>query len=714
MNKIINKIYLLLTMAGLLAWPFCGLAYTGTVKNDYPRLANYYLRWDIPNSEVNNLAKWDVLVLDMEVQHNSLANLRKIRQLNPKIIILAYVTSEEILTAPQDPGYAKLRDQLQQQIDPSWWLKDKSGNFTSFWSGTRMLNVTNGAGVNAQGQRWNDFLPQFINSQVMSTGLWDGVFYDNVWPDISWFNNGNLDYNNDGQADGKSALDAAWAAGNEKLLGNTQALFGGKYLIVSNSRHDTAYQPLMNGIMLESFPAPWEADGTWAGSMKSYTDIKGFAQPYLGILNSNTNNTWAQNNYHKMRFSLGSALLGDGSFSFDYGVNDHSQTWWYDEYQAELGPAVSSPINILDKTNKTYRQGLWRRDFENGIVVVNSTGQTQNYATTDEVFTKLSGAQDPIVNNGSRVNLVSIAADDAVVLLGDLASRKIPATAAIAPTPTTNPAPATQPAATGNTTENVITNAVFKNGVFFRAFDQNGNQVRNGFFAYDGRYPGGAQIITADIDNDKANETIVNFNGTVTIYRGTKVLTSFKPFNGLFKGDISLAIADLNGTGRKELVIGAGRGGGPQVRIFSTDGRLLSGGFFAYDRNFRGGVNVAAIDYNNDGKDEIFTGAGFGGGPQVRIFNGNGKVLGGFFAYDKNSRSGVSVTVGNLNGTNDRQIITGAGPGAQPQVRVWDKFGKLIAQFLAYDKTATAGITVAAADINHDGKDEILAGNTSY
>jgi hypothetical protein len=193
MNKKFTKIYLMIIMASFLVWPFCSSAYTGTVKTDYPRLANYYLRWDIPNTEVNNLAKWDVIVLDMEVQHNSLANLKKLRQLNPNIIILAYITSEEIYNSPQDSTTGKLRNELLNQINSSWWLKDKSGNFTSFWPATRMLNLTDGAGLSASGERWNDFLPEFVNNRLMSTGLWDGVFYDNVWPDISWFNSGNLD-----------------------------------------------------------------------------------------------------------------------------------------------------------------------------------------------------------------------------------------------------------------------------------------------------------------------------------------------------------------------------------------------------------------------------------------------------------------------------------------------------------------------------------------
>jgi hypothetical protein len=717
MKKIFSRINICFLLTTFLFWPFFAYAYQGTVQSDYPKLANYYTKWVLSESDVAPLSKWDVLLLDPQTQENSANILREIRQKNPQIIILARVAVEEINNSPDNTiGFkgGSVRNDLLQQLSDNWFLRDKNGNKLSFWAGTNLMNLTDGSGQ-ANGLRWNEFLPQFVKSRIISTGLWDGVFYDNVWPTISFFNNGNLDVDNNKTIKSKAQIDQEWLAGNIKLLNRTQQLLGGGYLVVANGRASNSYQPYLNGIMLENFPSSYEGDGTWAGSIKAYLNDKNFLTPKVSIVNANTNNTWNMQNYHKMRFSLGSTLLSDGYFSFDYGDQNHQQTWWYDEYQTALGKPVSAPINILDKNSGVIKKGLWRRDFENGIVVVNSTSQTQNYEFTNEVFTKISGTQDSTVNNGSRINLVSIAAQDAVVLLGDLASRKVP-TGILATTvaPTVNTATPASTVSSGKTTENIITNAVFKNGVFFRAFDQSGNQKRSGFFAYDGRYPGGAQVISADIDNDKINETIVNNKGVITIYRGTKILSSFKPFDSLFKGDISLAIANLNGNGQKQLVIGAGKGGGPQIRIFNTNGRLLSGGFFAYDRNFRGGVNVATIDINNDGKDEIVTGAGVGGGPQVRIFNQNGKVLGGFFAYDKNSRFGVTVAAGNLNGNSDRQIITGTGPGVQPQVRVWDKFGKLISQFFAYDKTVAGGITVGAADINGDGKDEVLAGSTAY
>ncbi|MBU0649023.1 C39 family peptidase [Patescibacteria group bacterium] len=111
-----------------------------------------------------------------------------------------------------------------------------------------------------------------------------------------------------------------------------------------------------------------------------------------------------------------------------------------------------------------------------------------------------------------------------------------------------------------------------------------------------------------------------------------------------WRGSLSLVIGDLNADGSREIVVAPGAGGGPHVRIFSFEGRLL-GQFNAYASGFRGGVNLAVGDVNSDGRDEIVTGAGPGGGPHVRIFDGAGQVLNQWFAYSKWMKSGVLVQV---------------------------------------------------------------------
>ena len=61
--------------------------------------------------------------------------------------------------------------------------------------------------------------------------------------------------------------------------------------------------------------------------------------------------------------------------------------------------------------------------------------------------------------------------------------------------------------------------------------------------------------------------------------------------------------------------------------------------FFAYDPAFAGGVRVAAGDLDGDGRVDLITGAGPGGGPHVRVFSGvDLHELASFFAFGDRQR----------------------------------------------------------------------------
>ncbi len=111
-----------------------------------------------------------------------------------------------------------------------------------------------------------------------------------------------------------------------------------------------------------------------------------------------------------------------------------------------------------------------------------------------------------------------------------------------------------------------------------------------------------------------------------------------------------MASGDVNGDGIDDLVTGAGEGGGPQVLVFTNASPVPILGFFAYAANFTGGVRVGTVDFDGDKFDDIVTGAGPGGGPHVRIISGRVLAnfntpadLASFFAYDAGFTSGVYV-----------------------------------------------------------------------
>src|SRR4051794_6293575 len=69
------------------------------------------------------------------------------------------------------------------------------------------------------------------------------------------------------------------------------------------------------------------------------------------------------------------------------------------------------------------------------------------------------------------------------------------------------------------------------------------------------------------------------------------------------------------------------------------------------------------------------SGAGPGGGPHVRAWDGNFQDVASFYAYDSQFHGGVDVAVGDVSGDGVEDIITGAGPGGGPHVRVFSRTG---------------------------------------
>ncbi len=177
-------------------------------------------------------------------------------------------------------------------------------------------------------------------------------------------------------------------------------------------------------------------------------------------------------------------------------------------------------------------------------------------------------------------------------------------------------------------------------------FNVEGHRLHQ-FVPYEANYTGGINVAVGDLDGDGYNEVIVTPSGGARLplrvfERVGNLRREFSAYPFTFRGGVNVAVGDMNGDGKAEIVVGAGSGGGPQVRIFNSDGKLLQQ-FFAYDSRFRGGVNVAVGDLDGDGLAELVTTPGLGGGPHLRVFNNKGQVKSQFFVGDQSFRGGLNV-----------------------------------------------------------------------
>ncbi|MDP1794736.1 MAG: hypothetical protein Q8K63_11445 [Acidimicrobiales bacterium] len=194
-----------------------------------------------------------------------------------------------------------------------------------------------------------------------------------------------------------------------------------------------------------------------------------------------------------------------------------------------------------------------------------------------------------------------------------------------------------------------------------------------------------------------------------------KTQINFFAYAPSFSGGVDVALGDLNGDGKLEVVTGPGPGGGPHVRVFSDHGVPIDAwGFFAYSAGFSGGVSVGVADIDGDDEKEILTAPATGGPPLVRVWDivGNKAVqVGEFLAYGSTFNGGVDIDGAYTDATNREGIVTAAGPGGGPHVRTFSATFAPVGSWFAYDPSYPGGVTVSAYTEDLNPGSEIVTGS---
>ncbi|MCA9387559.1 MAG: VCBS repeat-containing protein, partial [Candidatus Andersenbacteria bacterium] len=252
--------------------------------------------------------------------------------------------------------------------------------------------------------------------------------------------------------------------------------------------------------------------------------------------------------------------------------------------------------------------------------------------------------------------------------------------------------------------DEIVVGAGKGGGPQIRVFEKDGTVKPIQFFAFHPDFRGGIDVATGDVDGDgKAEVAACQFSegqAWVKVYRYNAEQTVLSEFNAFGSPEVgcTVAMGDIDADGADEIVVGAGAGGGPQVRVFETDGSPKPIQFFAFHPDSRSGIDVAVGDVTGDGKAEVFASQLQGEQAWVKTYRYNTEksVLGEWNAYGA-PEVGTSIDVGDLDNDGAVEVVTGPGPGGGPHVRAFESDGTAMGgvSFFPYDSAFRGGVNIA-------------------
>ena len=205
-------------------------------------------------------------------------------------------------------------------------------------------------------------------------------------------------------------------------------------------------------------------------------------------------------------------------------------------------------------------------------------------------------------------------------------------------------------------------------------------------------------------------------------------LAAFTPYPG-FKGSVRVASGDVDGDGIADIVVAPGRAIPGLVRVFSAAGFPLAGGaydFYPFGIKYRGGVEVAVGNIDGVGRNEIIAAMSSGNG-MVRVFKVNGAVnpvpFRSFLPFGPKYAAGVMITAGDYgtytNGTwtavpdGKAEIAVGTNAGPVSQVKIF-KAAPItpvaVRTFLPFGTKFRQGVTLSSAKYSSAVVDDVFVG----
>lgn len=148
----------------------------------------------------------------------------------------------------------------------------------------------------------------------------------------------------------------------------------------------------------------------------------------------------------------------------------------------------------------------------------------------------------------------------------------------------------------GDKIDEVIVGAIKGSKPRIEIFDKNG-KIKFSFLAFEESYQGGVAVAAGDVNGDGKAEIAASKqkdDSLIKIYRFSpfNLISQFRAFGNRGFGT-NIALGNIKGNKKAEVIAVAAKGGSPQILGFDASGKKLPINFFAFDQSFYGGLNIA-------------------------------------------------------------------------------------------------------------------------
>ncbi len=324
------------------------------------RYANYWLWPKISKNKVEEIAKYDLVILDNENIFNNKEAMYKLKEINPNIIILCYFNSMEIfdsehLSLYKDRPFASTIYKYLSTTN-KWWLKNYKREIIRFDERQLMLNLSSKSEsfyvsyFDKKMQYW-EFITQMHLDWVLKDSIWDGVFEDN-FETVEWLALKNekqgVDIDCDDKADKQKQISKFWQTGLSERL--KMILKNKPNYIIMGNKGKNFLPEYTHGKMFENFPDIYLTH-----------DFENYNQNMQNALEIDTAvifNVVDTNHYY---LAFASAMLLDKPVYLSVGQQDIWRDYYLDP--KDFGKAVSEATTKFNR--KTYN-----RQFEKGYITI--------------------------------------------------------------------------------------------------------------------------------------------------------------------------------------------------------------------------------------------------------------------------------------------------------------------------------------------------------